>query len=336
MTTLRSALSKTAIDALNCKKSSIGVSGLGSQKMDKNVQYRRQTPLLNLFYSFRARLMHSALALAMKSLNSMQRTDGTFQLLLLGAGLDMSYEQTLPQVKTYAVDLPEVIQYRHEHNLYLDNTILVEGDLLDMSLVLDVLIAKGMCLHTPTIILIECVLCYLPPDACHQTLTILSTHLSTAFLVTYDPMLHVTSGDGLSVALYQHFASRGAPLLTLHSNIIDYTSALHSGQWYRAGVMSLYQALYVLLDNTQRLLTPSGANATAEPFDEHADLVFLLQRYCLSISSNHDAWYGAAWRSVQERDRSQDTLYAHAPRLPSSFHSCLPCQPNLTAALRCL
>jgi hypothetical protein len=158
------------------------------------------------------------------------------QLLLLGAGIDISFEKKYSHLADiYAVDLPEIIIERDKllshneggdtpdnglqniNNINNDSnnersiekvevrdykcnkqgaevnqnskSISIAGDLCDFDDVWKKLLLNGFEVDCPTIVLVECVLCYIDTPSVKSLLQKLSGNLKESLLIIYDPML---------------------------------------------------------------------------------------------------------------------------------------------------
>lgn len=297
---MNSAICRTALDALHCKQSAQHF--LLGQTCEQKLH--RQTPLLNRFYHLRARSLHTAVQSAVTAF----QTSGceSIQLLLLGGGLDTSFEAHFQHMKVVVVDLPEVLAYRRK-NCPPSNSVLVEGDLRDMSKVVGHLSAAGFDWHAPTVVLAECVLCYLHPAAVQATLTALATRLPMGVLIAYDPMLNLSAdrADGLAHMLASKFAERGAPLLTVHPDRDHILRQLYQCHWQHNTCLTVCEYMQTILTAADRRI-----DLQAEPFDEHADLMLLCQRYSISIASTNALVFGGMWRAMLSGRAAEETRRA--------------------------
>eukprot|EP01039_Chlorochromonas_danica_P009279 gene9280-10244_t len=311
MASISSPICRTALDAVNCKVSAESILGNNKDVQQRMVgKTRRQTPLLNRFYHFRSKIVHHATQAAVSSLaNLTSNPDQKVQLLILGAGLDLSFEESFPQHKVFAIDLPQVTAYRKENHLVRDNTILVEGDLQELpQKVTLTLQEQGFNWTLPTCVVAEVVLCYLSPRVVETVLQSLASRLSSPILITYDPMLDLSADqkDDLSHVLYKKFQEKGSRLLTVHARPTEILEHYYDCGWHYINVWNMYDFMHTMLSAEDRRI-----NVVAEPFDEHADLLLLCQRYSITVASTVDTIFLQASKillSIREREQSSETI----------------------------
>lgn len=308
MASISSPLCRTALDAVNCKVSAETILGNSKDVQQRMIgKTRRQTPLLNRFYHFRSKIVHHATQAAVSCLTNLaSNPDQKVQLLILGAGLDLSFEESFPQHKVFAVDLPQITTYRKENHLVRENTILIEGDLQDLSKkVIFTLQEQGFNWTKPTCVVAEVVLCYLSPSVVETVLQSLASRLSSPILITYDPMLDISADqrDGLSHVLYKKFQEKGSRLLTVHARPTEVLEHYYSCGWHYLNVWNMYDYMHTMLSAEDRRI-----NVVAEPFDEHADLLLLCQRYSITVASTVDTIFLQASKMLfSSRERKEDS-----------------------------
>ena len=118
----------------------------------------------------------------------------------------------------YSVDLEDVITHRESLNgtnpqtkSVVSNVKCVGADLRNYATVETKLIEQNFSFHIRTLVISECVMCYLNPEASNNLLRSLSEKLCAgAVLVSYDPILK-KSGDeaGFSRFMLRKFEERG-------------------------------------------------------------------------------------------------------------------------------
>jgi len=176
-------VTRTAKEAAQCKASAFG-AGTAS-------------PLLNHVYFARAQLLHQTVACSIRALHQQQQilrdsediAITAIQLVLLGAGLDTSYDSwgdpssissaesstaystglessspTSP-VRVFAVDYPTVLQKRTARPGALSGTCCVSADLRDSVAMWSRLQAAGLDFTAPMVIVTEMVCNYLPLES---------------------------------------------------------------------------------------------------------------------------------------------------------------------------
>ena len=239
----RNGVIRTAREAIMCKASS---TVLRSDTRSENAGYsstsdstgrapksRIQNPLLNRIYHTRYQIVHKVVFGCLTALNKLDDnidSKQSCQILSLGAGVDTSFETLyLESASIFAIDLPEIINERKgalldlkmvntEGNIYSSSTssncsTAVAGDLRDIDDVWSKLLLNKFDTECPTIVLIECVLCYIDTLSVKQLLLKLSANLTKeSFIVTYDPMLPFSTHN--KIAIKSNEISRNTMLST--------------------------------------------------------------------------------------------------------------------------
>lgn len=271
-------VTKTSQEALNCKLS----SQQGQHVVLSSTSVKKQTPLMNRVYSLRSKVCHKAVLCGNKA--SMK---GCLQLVLLGAGLDTSYDSYGDFV--FAVDFKEVLNKRDRSN----NAKAVPGDLTLFDDVLEKLCIAGLDVTQPTMLLLECVSCYIQEHSVTTLLSGLASRLTDAMVVLYDPCLqseHITTHQ-LSNTMRRKFAERGAPLLSCKASATAISERLHQAQWSHVCSITMSQAAALWLSPAERRYNPAGTVTATEPFDEFVSLAALNNHYVVTIASNNADWF---------------------------------------------
>lgn len=267
---------RTALEASSCKSAARDFAEDKEQK-------RSQSPLLSKIYLARSKVMHLLVQVAqVTSITSVQ-------LLNLGGGLDASYAQYFS--KEYVLDLPLSIERITAANRdQRTSTTFISCDLNNCVDVMSSLDAESFNWSQPTVVLMECVMSYLQPVSLEALLLCLSSRLTNAIFVAYDPMC--ARGDAmdnvrsLSAMMTRKFHLRGAPLTGTVSSTKVFTTRMQRCSWHLCRTYTMYQALHCLLLPEERSLY--GEN---ELFDEYASLQTLLNVYCVCFASNNALWY---------------------------------------------
>jgi len=204
------------------------------------------------------------------------------QLLILGAGVDVSYEREYEtKCRVFSVDLPEVISIRPPPGSA--NSAVITADLANCSTLLSKLGDAGLDVVAPVVIILECVLCYIPEQSVRSLLASLSNVLTQSVAIMYDPLFGVErhSSSGFLAMMLRKFDSRGAPILFSPANTTDYSVFLRSCGWKHVHSMSVSQAMCSLATakdvQEQKFL---GL------FDEYASLALLNGHYNVTIVSS--------------------------------------------------
>eukprot|EP01031_Cornospumella_fuschlensis_P025707 gene25708-31043_t len=283
-------LSKTAYEAWNTKLSASQV--YKDEVVPENIvgslrnEISRQSPLLHRFYSLRSRIIHNALDCVIESI---EKSKG-FQILLLGGGLDVSYEQRYPHSKCFVVDVADVIQARKP--LQSLNTIGIEGDLKDWNTVWANLVDVGLNPNIPTVILVESVSAYLPAGVPATILSSITSLVPICFLLFFDVCFSRAIENGFAEMLYTKFNTKQAPLLSVFSPR-ELHSLLYAANFTHANILTMHEASCLLL--REKITSQAAA---LEPFDEHTSLLHLLSLYCLSLASNSSDWYDSVQKKL--------------------------------------
>lgn len=205
------------------------------------------------------------------------------QLLLLGAGLDESF-----QTKEYrdagvgivfAVDLPEVIAQRERGSPELVN---VSFDLnAGGGALLQALEAARFNSSIPTIVVLEMVMGYVGECAVSSGLLPYLASLPTC-VVSYDATINRQTSFGSS--LFCEFARHGTPLQCTRSSPRTLAQLFIASGFGTAVCHTISNALQLLgLGATSSSLQVDVDTAKRVTFDEHAALGVLLSRYTVSL-----------------------------------------------------
>ncbi len=286
---MNTGLPKTSQEALNCKTSAVQRLSVDFGSVD--LACKLQSPLMNRVYANRSRLMHKIVSNCASYKND--------QLLLIGAGLDCSYEKYFKLV--YAVDLPAVIEQRRGIIGSVAN--LIPADVTQLNDLFNGLSNVAFSLTSSTVVLIECVLSYIYTEACECLLHALAT-ITNSFVVLYDPMLQSEGGLShcFSHKMRSDFKARGAPLLQSHSSIGALTESLCRAGWRHSHSVTVNQAVKTMLTEAER-----SVPMDCEPFDEFASLAAIQNHYSVSVASNSTQWFQQVMSSLSRDDPSSST-----------------------------
>ena len=304
-------LQRTAAEAQTCKVSSLRLShpsiawGTG-----------RQTPLLNRFYHARSKIVHRMVSYSIDALALSKKQ--VVQILMLGAGLDTSLETSCGEntnvATIFAVDLPEVIEARQRVTTAAVNNkavILVAADLRDVNTLWQRLHDQGFDRSIPTVVLLECVLCYINTSHVSSLLTSLSESLhGGAMMVLYDPIVPlnllspindndnpVILSHGYAHMLYAKFKERGAPLLHCVNSIeLSQNFIQSSCHWPHVTCHNIHDALRCFFTAAEREIP-----CTAEPFDEFNALALLNRMYGVTLAGNDGPSFHRTWTKLISR-----------------------------------
>lgn len=285
-------VTRTAEEARTCKASAFSNG-------DTNAP--RKTPLLNRVYMQRGKLMHKFVAAI---IDQFAASSGDSQLIVLGGGLDTSYDVYGAQV--FVADFEDVIVRRR--SLYQSlptNLHLVAGDLRQADTLLADLVCEGLSVNQPTTILIECVLAYVDSESCQRLLSRLSHTLKNCVIVLYDPVLPHGSPltYGFAQLMYDKFAERGAPLIGCVRTIEEYGDLLSSTGWPHVIAASINEAQQLFLSRSER-----AKGTQHEPFDEFASLALLQNYYGVCIASTNKTVFDNTVHQLRSSANSCDIV----------------------------
>ncbi|KAF2770392.1 LCM-domain-containing protein [Teratosphaeria nubilosa] len=175
----------------------------------------------------------------------------------------------------------------------------------------------------PTLIISECCLCYLPPDAATSVLQYFSMNLKSSFaLVLYEP---IRPFDAFGKTMVSNLASRGIHLQTLkrYGSLEVQRHRLNlagfiDGQGAR-DVFQLYQANeWVSTAERERV-------EKLEWLDEVEEWILLASHYCVAWGWRGQV-FGEAWRGLEggrtekeDQDAAMDTKYEPPAGPPPSY-----------------
>jgi hypothetical protein len=269
------------------------------------------SPLLNRTYVARNKVMHHAVDATLRQL---LMEEAEVQLVLVGAGLDRSYDK-LGATKVFAMDFPAVLEERaiqvaatnHDNDV---NHIPVEVDLRDSTASIKKLLGAGFQPECKTLFVSEMVLNYIEQDAVGALVTaLLKTTTASSIWISYD--LHslsaVPSNSNSNSQFMQYmidsYAARDAPLLFLPEN--NRVQCSQKGSFRGANLLvQFFTALWPCafarpIHSWLRL--PSLTTATEfknnslenmkcnkDNFDEFSSLAQLHRHYTVSLFGNNN------------------------------------------------
>lgn len=328
ITMSNSGVTKTAQEALTCKLSadlsygsifsSLNACPLTSHVLERisltdyyqnyaNVVVKKQNPLLNRFYLLRQHAMH---AVFVKLLTSIPSSFTDAQVLVLGGGYDISYEFYNDQNRRlhyYVIDFPEIIErrmmYHAQRSQYPNKQFhYIGGDLLDFNRILQQLEDNKIDHSRPTIVLIECVLSYLPFKNVEEIVSSIASKFSNCAMLLFDPLMgsDPIKNDDTSLVENQDyfhqtkgsFSRKEAELQTNFSTSIKVAEFFRLNNWNHIDCMTMFQVIH--LHDILKLVEPLIINSL-EVFDEFSSLQMLLNNYHITVTMNNTPW----WRRFQ-------------------------------------
>lgn len=313
----RQGITRTAKEAMICKLSSSSLSCEAPNAQRKQNEEQKavkgvvQNPLLNRMYHARQLIVHRMVS---SCLNSFEINPDTTlhqnqrcQLLLLGAGMDVSFEKLYSSsAAIFSLDLPEIVSERKSglfqiqteetlknsvNDIYTAKMVAIPGDLRSFSSAWDSLLVSGFNVDCPTIVVLECVLCYIDTPSVEKLLLHLSGHLCRqSALITYDPMAprssysqsltSIPTSNGFAQMMADKFEDRKAPILHSVETKETQKNFILSCNWKHVLTLNMYEALHCFLTAKER-----NISILLEPFDEFASLALLHRLYGVAVAS---------------------------------------------------
>lgn len=225
----------------------------------------KRNPLLTKIYGERVVLLH-------KIVNKLtQNSTGYHQLLLLGAGLDISYDQYCPRV--FAVDRREyLLQQRKSHQSIVN----IAADLNDTEELFQKLASSSFDLIAPTIIILECVYTYLNEDS--ALLQAIAQRIPNSILLLYEPVFPIAKPGDYNEKFLESFRSHGAVPKPSKVSAQAYSRHFRVNGWNHVHCSNVNDALRMFLSREER-----SALVSEDPFDEFASLALIRKRYIIFV-----------------------------------------------------
>lgn len=236
-----------------------------------NGKTKQQSPLVHQVYAQRRNVLHTLVKIAS---DSFDEKNGVRQVLLLGAGYDQSYNEYGSNI--FYVDYESIVSDASQQCMN-DKCRFVAANLCDVEELHMKLHSAGYCFHLPTVVIIECVLCYLPTNAVDALLSFLSNYLTNSITIFYTPLAPVEESTTYCAAFLDGFARRGAPIRCEWSSIEICSTALRTAGFKHIWNYSMDQAL--------TLLCPKGNTADPTMYDEFAASALLQRLYVVGLAT---------------------------------------------------
>ncbi|RHY01099.1 hypothetical protein DYB36_002392 [Aphanomyces astaci] len=194
-----------------------------------------------------------------------------------------------------ATDTTTLAATVHHDNGNTSTYVAFACDLGNVTLLARHLAAYGLDPTLPTLVLAECVLAYLTPEASTSLLRWTAEALAECMFVAYDP-IGLTDSSTFGAQLQQYFDNKGCALrsTSIMPSVQGYARLLRHVGWrcIRLGHMNaIYDALTTPTERRR-------VNAL-EPFDELEDWVLTNHHYGVLVASNNMIGPAAATSSLQ-------------------------------------
>jgi hypothetical protein len=289
MKSLSNNIERTATEALHCKT-------IVHQQLIQKVQGSlagekppSQHPVISRVYYFRYLLMHRLINDAITVLDSLSSSKS--QLLILGAGKDDSYAERFSGTHSvFSVDLPSVVADRCGGSSSTSSSIFIAADLRDTSLLDEALCSVGFVSANPTVVVLECVLCYINTEDVARLLTYLSQLLLNSILILYDPLFgsagNMRDRNGFLSMMKSKFQSRGAPILFNMKDSNAYINFLGTCGWHYSVSEPMSRCINVFATESD-----VKSSSLLGPFDEAASLALLHSCYHITCSASTPSVY---------------------------------------------
>ena len=240
---------------------------------------KTKNPLLKRLHHDRSVIMHKLVSIV----NNLYQSN---QLLILGSGLDYSYNAYSAQ--TYCVD----ITHTHSESAH-SGAKLIQCDLRQSDILFERLSAASFDCNMCTIVLIEVVLCYINESDMNKLIKSLYSHLPTVVIIIFDPLLYSPTSisisdsnqqytDGFTRQFTDEFVRIGEAYTRSYTNLSQYKVFLQSCGFEYTSAKYLSEAINEWLSVEERRYP-----LQSEPFDEFSSLALLRHRYLVTLACSH-------------------------------------------------
>ncbi|ETV95291.1 hypothetical protein H310_11192 [Aphanomyces invadans] len=308
----------TATDAASCKLSAVTLGYWDDAFAGRFAKPNRKMPIINRGYYARVRsievLVHRFLAATApaSSVNSESTPplSHTRQIVVLGAGQDSMYfrlktrndvEGTALLLRTLyvEVDFPAITRAkvrlcrRHKDLSNVFGTVetssdmeltasgyaLLACDLRDVATAQSKLLAAGIDPSIPTLILSECVLCYMDAADSAPLLQWFGTAFRDASVIVYE---QIRPNDAFGQTMVQNIRMRGCDLksISTYPDAVDQVRRFRDAGFAQSECWDMNQVYYGFLDPVER-----KQKERLEMFDELEEFHLLQAHYCLVVAS---------------------------------------------------
>ena len=267
-----------------------------------------KTTLLRYVYLIRSKILHKITASMIHHFqqwyNSNSVISSSIQLLILGCGLDESFDM-YSAATIYCVDFEQIIEERKasSHNVGNDHDHIhfVASDIRDVESLLIDLKRSSFDVSVPTLIICECVLCYIDLPSRTHLLSELSRQLHHPIALIYDPIVSSSSSisshmNGYAIEMKAKFEERQAPLLSSLYSISDTINHYHSCGWNYCISSTISQAMQCYLSPQER--RDISSSIPTDSFDEYASLALLNHLYAITMCSTTDVMISSLLTTV--------------------------------------
>ena len=163
------------------------------------------------------------------------------------------------------------------------------ADLRDPAALLTALHGAGFDARTPTVVVMECVLAYMPREDVGRLLQTLNMALERHLTISYDPLFSRRSG--YATDMMRAFARRGAPV-----HFSNASADAHHAFFRDCG--GAHVACIDMLDSMKAWGQDDTHAVFAEPFDEFHALALTQRHYVVTLTGSSEEDFGRACESL--------------------------------------
>ncbi|CAK4139381.1 unnamed protein product [Aphanomyces euteiches] len=295
------SVQETATDAASCKLSAVRLGYWEDAFASMFAKPNRKMPIINRGYYARVRSIEMLIHRFFEASAGTRR-----QVIVLGAGQDTMYfrlKSTRPEwleVTLYVeLDFPTVTQSKvrlcrrhksladllgavetNETEMKSQGYALFASDLRDLSTVKSKLVEKAAVDFTvPTLVLSECVLCYMDPSDSVPLLSWFRESFQDLSVVVYE---QIRPNDAFGQTMVENIHLRGCDLksISTYPDVEDQRNRFLSIGFGHAECLDMNRIYYDFLDAAERKI-----KERLELFDEVEEFHMLQEHYCLVVAS---------------------------------------------------
>ncbi|RHY02501.1 hypothetical protein DYB25_011389 [Aphanomyces astaci] len=306
----------TASDAASCKLSAVQLGYWEDSFAHMFAKPNRKMPIINRGYYARVRsievLLHRFLASTSPTSSSgdspAQQLPYTRQIIVLGAGQDSMYFRlksrprdsvSLDRTLYIELDFPAItrskvrlcrrhkalsdvfgaVETNNDMELKAHGYALLACDLRNLSTVQAKLHAAGIQPSVPTLILSECVMCYMDPADSAPLIGWFGAAFADATFIVYE---QIRPNDAFGQTMVTNIHMRGCDLksISTYPDVEDQRRRFHAAGFSHVECWDMNQIYYDFLDPVER-----KQKERLEMFDEVEEYHLLQAHYCVVVAS---------------------------------------------------